>query len=91
MILEAADVPVRGPWVDSSQITPPLVDDVEGIFFNGIAADGHEPLRISRKEKRKCFVKTARKPYDIAVACTLLRAYLLAPSLLELQYVTTAQ
>jgi hypothetical protein len=88
MILEAADVPVRGPWTHFSEVTPPLADDTKGIFFNGIAEDEHEPLCLNRKESSECSVKTARKPYDIAVACTLLRAYMLSPSIVKLRYVT---
>jgi hypothetical protein len=87
MILEAADVLVTGPSKDYSQLTPPIADLTDGIWFNGLAEDGHEPLSIRRKERPRCFVKTARKPYDLAVACVLLRAYMLAPSVVELRYV----
>lgn len=88
MILEAADALVTGPSNGDSQLTPPVSDPTHGIWFNGVADDEHEPLRLSRKVHQKCFVKTARKPYDLAVACVLLRAYLLAPSIVELRYVT---
>ncbi|KAM0263417.1 hypothetical protein ACHAQJ_001273 [Trichoderma viride] len=84
MIVEAADVLVTGPLNDSSQSTPPVADPTHGIWFNGLGEDGHEPLCLSRKDHQRCFVKTARKPYDLAVACVLLRAYLLAPSVVEL-------
>ncbi|KAL7916849.1 heterokaryon incompatibility domain-containing protein [Trichoderma velutinum] len=84
MILEAADVLVRGPWSELSLVTPPLIDATKGIWFDGMWDDGHDPFRLSRNEKGPCFFKTARKSYDIVVTCTLLRAYLLAPSIVEL-------
>lgn len=87
MILEAADVLVTGPLNDDSRLTPPVADPVRGIWFNGVAEDAHEPFRLSQ-EVQKDWCKTARKPYDIAAACVLLRAYLLSPSSVKLRYVT---
>lgn len=59
------------------------MDVDEGIFFNGVADDAHEDFLLS-EEAPGGFVKTLQKPYDVAVACVLLRAYLLAPESFEL-------
>lgn len=87
MILEAADILVTGPLDDDSRLTPAVADSIRGIWFNGVAEDEHEPFLLSREvQKESC--KTYRKPYDVAVACVLLRAYLLAPGIVELRSVT---
>ncbi|KAL5388906.1 hypothetical protein DPSP01_002612 [Paraphaeosphaeria sporulosa] len=61
------------------------VDEDKGIILNGFADDPHDnfvfyndPLGFGP------FVKTNRKPYDLAVACVLLRAFLLAPECVHL-------
>lgn len=87
MILEAADVLVTGPLDGDSRLTPAVADPIRGIWFNGVAEDEHEPFRLSR-EVHRTWCKTARKPYDIAITCVLLRAYLLAPGIVELRSVT---
>jgi hypothetical protein len=86
LILEASDVLITGPLGDDPDLTPPVVDKTKGVFFNGVANDSHEPLCFS-EEDSSGFVKTLQKPYDLAVACFLLRAYLLAPENVELSYV----
>ncbi|KAH8587896.1 hypothetical protein B0O99DRAFT_526071, partial [Bisporella sp. PMI_857] len=53
------------------------------IAFNGIADDGGETFYLSRKARHN-FVKTLQNPYDTAIACVLLRAYLLSPNNFEL-------
>lgn len=86
MIVEAADVLVTGPSDDNFRITPPVADPVRGIWFNGVAEDGHEPFCMG-PDVQKTWCKTNRKPYDIAVVCVLLRAYLLAPGNVKLRCV----
>lgn len=39
---------------------------------------------ISPREQEWSFVKTAQKPYDLVVACVLLRAFMLAPGQFKL-------
>ena len=55
--------------------------DNEEIIFNGVGENSHETFYINRKNKLNKednsyfnFCKTARKPYDIAVCCTLIIA-----------------
>lgn len=84
LILEASDVLLSGPTKADGRITPPLIDKKEGVFVNGVADDSHEPLVIFGKD-RAGSVKTNRKPYDLAVACVLLRAYILAPTCVKLR------
>lgn len=82
VILEAADVLVCCP-ADEGEILPPIANLDEGIYFNGVADDAHEPLCLNEQDC-DTFVKTMRKPYDLAVACVLLRASLLAPKQFQL-------
>jgi hypothetical protein len=84
LILEAADVLISGPCDEDEDFVPPIVHVDEGICFNGVADDGHETFCLSQ-QVRHHFVKTLGKPYDVAVACVLLRAHLLAPNHFELQ------
>jgi hypothetical protein len=79
LILEASDILLSGPTEDNAPITAPIVDEKEGIFINGVADDSHEPFILPGHG----FVKTVRKPYDLVVACVLLRAFRLAPSCIE--------
>ncbi|KAL5375893.1 hypothetical protein DPSP01_010888 [Paraphaeosphaeria sporulosa] len=81
LILEASDILLSGPTEDDAPITAPVVDEKEGIFVNGVADDSHEPFILSAEGG--CFVKTLRKPYDLVVACVLLRAFMLAPDCVE--------
>ncbi|MBE3043989.1 hypothetical protein IMZ48_15750 [Candidatus Bathyarchaeota archaeon] len=70
---------VSGPPDDETGgVTPPTVDDKE-ISLNGVADDAHEDFSISRKT-RSGFCKTLQKPYDLVVACILLRMYMNAPN-----------
>ncbi|PKS05431.1 hypothetical protein jhhlp_008807 [Lomentospora prolificans] len=78
LILEAADVLVGGPGNGAGEVTRPVVDIDEGIWINGVADDQHEDFVLGRKS-RDGFCKTLMKPYDLVVACILLRAYMLAP------------
>ena len=82
LIIEAADVLISGPGGSDKEMLPPIVSAEEGIIFNGVADDGHETFSLTRRNRG--FVKTLQKPYDLTVACVLLRAYLLAPSNVEL-------
>ncbi|KAH8891767.1 hypothetical protein GQ53DRAFT_590363, partial [Thozetella sp. PMI_491] len=84
LILEASDVLVCGvEGVDEDgELLPPVVDINKGIRFNGVADDAHETF-VLWQEIRDAFVKTLEKPYDLPVACLLLRAHLLAPSHFE--------
>ena len=87
--MEASDVLLRGPLEEDDDendaiITTPIVDVNEGIFFNGVADDSHEAFVLSERERRG-LVKTLRKPYDFAVACVLLRAFMLAPGCVEVR------
>jgi hypothetical protein len=75
LILEASDVLLSGLSNEETTITPPIVDKDEGIIFNGFADDCHETFVLSAKCPSG-FVKTNRKPYDLAVACVLLRVSL---------------
>ena len=50
---------------------PPIVT-AEQIRFNGVEEAGHETFMINRKGENDDFCKTARKPYDIAVATSLI-------------------
>lgn len=83
LIIEISDVLVTGRWDDNGDLIPPTVDINLGIYFNGVADDGHEPFELG-PNLQKPFVKTLMKPYDIAVGCILLRAYLLAPTVFQL-------
>lgn len=55
-------------------------------MLNGVGPEGHEPLLIGKHGTSSEFTKTARKPYDIVVTCILLRAWMLAPNCIEVQY-----
>ena len=50
---------------------PPQADEW-AIVFNGVGADGHETFYFPKKTKGFIFCKTAAKPYDLAVAATLI-------------------
>ncbi|OAG05465.1 uncharacterized protein CC84DRAFT_1216813 [Paraphaeosphaeria sporulosa] len=85
LILEASDVLLSGPTNDEASITPPIVDEDKGIIFSGFADDFHDNFVFYRDTLGfGPFVKTNRKPYDLAVACVLLRAFLLAPECVHL-------
>ncbi|GAQ46927.1 uncharacterized protein AtWU_09285 [Aspergillus tubingensis] len=87
-VVDATDVPLSGPTDDprDDHVTPPLVDEIEGIDINGVAKMSHEPLIIHPKTIRSFeFVKTEGKPYDAAVGCILLRARVLAPKQFRLR------
>lgn len=85
LILEAADVLVTGPVDDEmGQITPPLVDVNEGIALNGVADDSHDGFFVGPGDQSH-FCKTLQKPYDLVVACILLRTYMLAPNHVRVQ------
>lgn len=97
-IIQTADIPLQGPDERIADTTPsseeddeglrppppPIVKLDEGIDLNGIEKKGHEPLIINPRKQEWSFVKTARKPYDIVVACVLLRAFMLAPGQFKL-------
>jgi hypothetical protein len=68
LIFEATDVHLTGPSDNYDDSVPPLADVEDGIYFNGVAGNGYEPFCLSREEHHG-FIKTARRPYDIAVAC----------------------
>ena len=54
---------------------PPLISVKEGICINGVGSNGHESFHIRPSGNDNFnFCKTARKPYDLAVATILLRA-----------------
>ncbi|GLA07664.1 hypothetical protein AnigIFM60653_008902 [Aspergillus niger] len=81
-VVDATDIPLSGPTDDprDDHVTPPLVNEVEGIDINGVARSSHEPLIIHLRDTKNFeFVKTARKPYDTVVGCILLQAHVLAP------------
>lgn len=69
----------------------PLIDD-DCIMFNGVGEQGHETFVLYRLPPAKqpwmltgnpfAFVKTARKPYDLAVCLMLLAAFMIAPDVL---------
>jgi hypothetical protein len=84
LILEATDTLISGPSDNDEDFVLPIVNVDEGICFNGVADDGHETFCL-RRQFRHHFVKTLKKPYDTAVACILLRAYLLAPNNFQLR------
>lgn len=84
LILEAADVSVCRDDEDKDELIPPTVDVEEGIYLNGIADDGHEPF-ILAPNHQDGFCKTMEKPYDVVVACIILRAYMLAPTNVEVR------
>jgi hypothetical protein len=79
LILEASDVPVCGPFVDNQPgvLQPPMVSFEKGIKLNGVWDDANDPFILSA-EPHHGWCKTNEKPYDLAVACILLRAYMLA-------------
>lgn len=77
LVIEAADVLVSGPSDNDQDIVLPIINVDDGIWFNGVADDAHEPFHFGPRGEE--WVKTNQKPYDTAVACILLRAYLLAP------------
>lgn len=82
LVLEASDVDLVGysfTEEDPANPVPPIVDIDKGIAFNGAADEGSQPFLLQR-EGGQPWVKTSRKPYDIAIACILLRAYFLAPN-----------
>ncbi|KAE8367489.1 heterokaryon incompatibility protein-domain-containing protein [Aspergillus caelatus] len=83
LIIEASNVPIRGVRDEDGAMTPPIINIDEGININGVADDGHEPFCLGRFHEQ-WFVKTLMKPYDVVVACILLRAYILAPTQVEL-------
>lgn len=72
-------MPVSGGSHETDEDTPPVADAEKGIIFNGVESDSHEQFELGR-ENSSYFCKTLRKPYDVVVACVLLRAYMLAPS-----------
>ncbi|EXJ75623.1 uncharacterized protein A1O5_00130 [Cladophialophora psammophila CBS 110553] len=82
LIIEAADVLIRGPYVEDG-FSSPIANVEDGICFNGVSDDAHEDFCLSEQVCHR-FVKTFEKPYDVAVACVLLRAYLLAPTQFDL-------
>lgn len=53
--------------------TRPVVS-ADMIRFNGIGEAGHETFMLDWTDPRGDFCKTARKPYDLLVAATLLLA-----------------
>lgn len=66
------------------KVPSPTVSKKDGIGINGIGRNAHEPFTISCKGRMSMgFMKTARKPYDDVVMCVLLRAYMLAPSVVQ--------
>ena len=80
-MIEGVDIPVRREFDED---TPPTIN-ANLIHFNGVGDDGHETFVIHRKAKKDdenvggglmafTFCKTARKPYDIFVAGTLILA-----------------
>ncbi|PKY07771.1 hypothetical protein P168DRAFT_313917 [Aspergillus campestris IBT 28561] len=81
-IIKAANIPVCGP--KNEGFTGPIATAKEGIYVNGIGADAQDPLCI-RRDAMSFSVCTGGKPYDLVVGCVLLRAYLLAPGVVELR------
>lgn len=86
LILEASDVLIEGYPREDGCISEPVVDLEDGIYFNGVATDSHEPFILNATGHRG-FCKTLQKPYDVAVACVLLRAYMLAPGNIGVGYI----
>jgi hypothetical protein len=87
LVVEAGDVLICGPQdgeAEDDNPSPPLIDPTYGIRINGVADDGHEEFVLGRKDG-SAFCKTLLKPYDLVVACILLRAYHLAPQNFVLQ------
>ncbi|KAI8238842.1 3-oxoacyl-[acyl-carrier-protein] reductase FabG [Colletotrichum sp. SAR 10_96] len=78
LVMEACDVILTGPTRMSGTITPPVASAEDGIVFNGVGDYGHDAFVLS-KQNSAGSVGTARKPYDLAVCCVLLRAYRLSP------------
>lgn len=87
LIIEASDVLICGEssWDAEDKVIPaPIVDSDKGIYINGVANDGHEPLVLD-KHDNDGFCKTLQKPYNDVVACVLLRASVLAPDVFRVQ------
>jgi hypothetical protein len=87
LVLASADVSFTGPRQSKEEVTPPIIDEERGIIFNGVGDEGHEEFRFCREKWAIC--KTVRKPYDIAVACILLRAHSRAPTIWNFRYPTS--
>ncbi|RAL02647.1 uncharacterized protein BO80DRAFT_472073 [Aspergillus ibericus CBS 121593] len=78
IIFEAADVCICGPGAGGN-LSPPTADEEHGIIFNGVDKEHQDAFRLQKAAEWRS-VDTARKPYNIIVACLLLRAHMLAPS-----------
>lgn len=66
--------------IDDQKGGAPIANE-EKIFFNGCGFEDadHETFVLTKKAQSYEFCKTARKPYDLAVQCTLLIAKHHAP------------
>ncbi|KAH7025145.1 uncharacterized protein B0I36DRAFT_332587 [Microdochium trichocladiopsis] len=76
-IIDASGVHVQ---YESDDESPPILDAIQGIQFNGRGDDGHETFDICGGD-----CKTDRKPYDLVVCAILLRAHQLAPSAISIR------
>ncbi|KAI3529365.1 hypothetical protein CSPX01_15553 [Colletotrichum filicis] len=80
LIIEASDVFLTGPAKSTDIITSPITSVDEGILFNGVGIYGHDTFHFCREDQnQRQFMKTEEKPYDLPVACILLRASILCP------------
>lgn len=78
-IIGAVEVPVAG-WdgTGAAEIT-----DTE-IRLNGLAPEDYETFALTT-ESGSSFCKTGRRPYDVIVTAILLRAFVHAPSAIEVE------
>jgi hypothetical protein len=83
-IIDAAGVAVSGPTEDEDVVMPPLANEKDGIYINGVGEEAYEPFVLNRVNDGFPFCKTARREYDDVVTCILLRAKLLAPKSFKL-------
>lgn len=75
---------VSGPGDETDEVTSPLIDVDKGIHLNGVADDSHEAFEVG-PELHGAFCKTLQKPYDLVVACILLRMHMLAPRIVRVK------
>ncbi|EAW14127.1 uncharacterized protein ACLA_071600 [Aspergillus clavatus NRRL 1] len=84
-IVNVSGISLAGPGREEH--SRPIINEEDGIMLNGVGQDGHEPLCIDKHGVANFgFIKTARKPYDAVAACILLRAWVLAPNCIEVEY-----
>ncbi|KAJ5670522.1 uncharacterized protein N7477_005885 [Penicillium maclennaniae] len=84
-IIDAAGVTISGPTEDEDIVTPPLVNEKDGINICGAGEEAYEPFILVPKDQNRGvnglqYCKTGRRDYDDVVTCILLRAKMLAPN-----------